>query len=240
MKIISWNCNMAFRKKYHKIMELRPDLLIVIECESEDKLKPAIDNLDYKEIIWVGENPHKGIAIIRFSDFEIKPLHPYHPEFRYILPYQIIAKKAINLFVIWAMPYKGSPTKGYVGQIWRALQFYKKDLENNTLLIGDFNSNAIWDHTRKKGNHTEVVQFLRAYQIDSLYHLQKKEQHGQETAPTQFMYRHRDKPYHLDYCFSSKALVAQDTVISIGGYEEWISLSDHMPIIVENLRIKER
>lgn len=218
-------------------MELKPDLLIVIECESEDKLKPALAGIDYQELIWMGDNPHKGIAIIRFGDFQLKPLYPYDLEFRYILPYQIITNTLINLFVIWAMPYEGSPTKGYVGQIWRAVNQYEKALTCSTILIGDFNSNAIWDHTRKRGNHTAVVQLLEKHQIHSLYHLKTQENHGAEKEPTQYMYRHQDKPYHLDYCFASTSLVNPGTKIQIGAYKEWITLSDHMPIIVENLDI---
>jgi len=238
MNMLTWYCNMAFRKKYQPVVALQPDLLIVIECESEDKLKPALDKINYEEIIWVGDNPHKGIALIRFGDFSIKPLHPYNREFKYILPYQLVGKTTTNLFVIWAMPYDNSPTKSYVGQIWRAINHYEKELAIPTLLIGDFNSNAIWDASRKTGNHSAVIQFLRTYQIESLYHLQSTECPGKETNPTQYMYRHQDKPYHLDYCFSSAALITEATKIRVGQYREWIEYSDHMPIIVENLNIQ--
>ncbi len=238
MKIISWNCNMAFRKKFQPVAALHPDLLIVIECESEDKLKPALEEIDYKEIIWVGDNLHKGIAIIRFGEFTIRPLHPYNREYKYILPYQLVGKTSINLFVIWAMPYKNSPTKSYVGQIWRAINHYEEALETPTILIGDFNSNAIWDTSRKTGNHSAMVQFLSNYQIKSLYHLQTRELPGKETRPTQYMYRHQEKPYHLDYCFSSTSLITQSTKIIVGKYSDWIDYSDHMPIIVENLNIE--
>ena len=229
---------MAFRKKYPPVVALQPDLLIVIECESEDKLKPALEEIDYKEIIWVGDNPHKGIGIIRFGDFAIEALYPYDPAFKYILPFQLVGKTRTNLFVIWAMPYKNSPTKSYVGQIWRAINHYEKELEQPTLLIGDFNSNAIWDASRKLGNHSAVVQFLSNYRIESLYHFRIGELPGKETLPTQFMYRHLDKPYHLDYCFSSAALITKDTTFEIGQYNDWIEYSDHMPIIVENLNIQ--
>jgi hypothetical protein len=38
MKIITWNCNMAFRKKADLILAHKPDILIVPECEHPDKL----------------------------------------------------------------------------------------------------------------------------------------------------------------------------------------------------------
>lgn len=34
MKVITWNCNMAFRKKDANILSYKPDLLIVPECET--------------------------------------------------------------------------------------------------------------------------------------------------------------------------------------------------------------
>jgi exodeoxyribonuclease III len=36
MKIITWNCNMAYRKKADFILEENPDILIVSECENKE------------------------------------------------------------------------------------------------------------------------------------------------------------------------------------------------------------
>ncbi|MGY3214017.1 hypothetical protein ACVW2L_003070 [Mucilaginibacter sp. HD30] len=38
MKIIMWNCSMAFRKKGEFILSHNPDVLIVPECDHPDKL----------------------------------------------------------------------------------------------------------------------------------------------------------------------------------------------------------
>lgn len=237
MNIISWNCNMAFRKKHAKILECKPDLLIVIECEGKEKFVNELKDIDYKEILWYGDNQHKGIALIRFGDFKIKLHKTYDPEYRYILPFVLESGKKVNLFVIWAMPHESIRQRSYVGQIWAAVHHYEKLLKKDSILIGDFNSNTIWDHTRKVGHHQDLVDFLAAKNIHSLYHKKYAENHGKETQPTQFMYRHEDKPYHLDYCFASQALVDKRTDITIGKFEDWIGKSDHMPISVSNLKI---
>lgn len=54
---------MAFRKKYKKVMELKPDLLVIQECENDAKLNSHLNSLNYNQLVWIGNNPHKGIAV---------------------------------------------------------------------------------------------------------------------------------------------------------------------------------
>jgi len=103
---------------------------------------------------------------------------------------------------------------------------YKPDI------LIDFNSNQIWDTKRKVGNHTDVVNKLLEYDIHSLYHLQNTIQHGQEIDPTFFLYRNITKPYHLDYCFCSSSFLKKGYNFKIGDVDNWIALSDHLPIFV--------
>lgn len=236
MKIITWNCNMAFRNKYKKILKLQPDLLVLQECEGEEKIRKALQDFPVHNIIWYGENPHKGVAVISFGEVELARRKDHNPAFQYIVPFQVKYKTyTFNLFCIWAMPHKTERVKNYVGQIWGAVNYYSKYLDQDSILIGDFNSNAIWDKTKKMGNHSDVIQFLNDRQIYSLYHLLLDVEHGKEAHPTLFLLKQLEKPYHMDYCCASKKLITPQTTISIGTYEEWIKLSDHMPVIIEHL-----
>jgi len=233
MKIISWNCNMAFRNKYSHIISLKPDLIIIQECENEEKLKLAFDKIDYNQILWFGDNPNKGIAVISFQDYTMELRDDYNSNFKYIIPLSLkINSIKVNLFAIWAMPHKSKKSKSYIGQIWEAIHYYSKELNNPSILIGDFNSHIRWDSKRSPGNHTGVVAFLESKHIVSCYHSFQNIDQGEESDPTWFMYKHEDKPYHLDYCFVSTSL-SDSMKCNIGKYENWIDLSDHMPLQIE-------
>jgi len=54
------------------------------------------------------------------------------------------------------------------------------------------------------------------------------------------MYRHQDKPYHIDYCFASKDIVNKLQSVEIGEYDFWMKYSDHVPVIVTFDQIKAK
>lgn len=77
-----------------------------------------------------------------------------------------------------------------------------------------------------------MVEALEEKGIFSTYHLHHKQIQGKEQHPTYYMYRHRDKPYHIDYCFTSTDMIEQLKSVEIGEYDAWIKYSDHVPVIV--------
>ena len=229
---------MAFRKKYREITRLNPDILVIQECENDDKLKAHFDGLEYNQIYWHGNNIHKGIAVISFNDAEVTPKSNHSEEYKYIVPFELrIGNKKINLFCVWAMDHKTESIKRYIGQVWGAVNYYSDDLDEPSILIGDLNSNAIWDTKKRIGNHTDVVNFLRSKRMSSVYHTCNDCRHGEENDPTLFLLKKESKPYHIDYCFVPDSMLSNQTKISIGEYSDWIRLSDHMPIIIDGLKI---
>ncbi len=234
MKIITWNCNMVFRKKAKYILAYKPDILIVPECENQERLKFAEGLQIPSDIIWYGKNQHKGIGIFSFNDYKLKLLDCHNPDFKNILPISVTdGKTDFILFAIWANNPEDKDG-AYVTQIWKALKYYENLLsENKTILIGDFNSNTIWDKPRREGNHSTVVAKLESKKIYSTYHQFYNQEQGKEEHPTLFMYRHKDKPYHIDYCFASIDFIQNLKSVEIGKYEDWSIYSDHKPLIVE-------
>lgn len=104
--------------------------------------------------------------------------------------------------------------------------------ENPTILIGDFNSNVIWDYKKHKlGNHSLVVKELEDKGIFSTYHSHHNQLQGKEQHATFYMHRHKNKPYHIDYCFASADMIEHLKSVEIGDYDYWIKYSDHVPLI---------
>lgn len=225
---------MAFRKKAAYILVYKPDILIIPECENIEKLKFSKNVPLPTDMLWYGTNQNKGLGVFSYSDYRFKLLDCHNPDFKNVLPISV-AKGKVNfiLFAVWANnPLdKDGP---YVTQVWKAINYYEKLLSGTkTILIGDFNSNMIWDKPRREGNHSTVVAKLAEKNIFSVYHKFYNQEQGKEMHPTLFLYRHENKPYHLDYCFASNDFIEVLESVEIGSYEDWKMYSDHKPLIVK-------
>lgn len=225
---------MAFRKKASIISAFSADILVVPECESPEKLLFDLYTPKAKQILWFGENPNKGLGVFSYSDFAFKLLDIHNPGLKTIVPLEVSNKKiSFILFAIWA---NNPADKGfqYVGQIWKALEYYKTLLNNKKIiLVGDFNSNTIWDKPKREGNHSTIVKHLKELNIHSCYHHHFNAEQGKEKHHTLFMYRKRDKGYHIDYCFASKFFSDRLKSVVVGKHKDWNKYSDHTPLIID-------
>jgi len=224
---------MAFRKKASFILAHKPDILIIPECEHPDKLKFDKTLPIPTDILWHGTNQNKGLAVFSYSNYKFKLLDNHNTDLKLILPIAVTGGDVdFTLLAIWAY----NPLDlnyNYIGQVWKAIIHYEKILKHkNIILAGDFNSNMIWDRLKRKTNHSMVVEKLKKFKIHSAYHVSLSIAQGAEEHPTFFLYRHQNKPYHIDYCFASDNLLDKLESVEIGGYNEWRTLSDHSPVIV--------
>ncbi len=233
MKIITWNCQMAFRNKAEYLLDQRPDIVIVPECEHPDKLKFKKGVLTPNDLLWFGSNQHKGLGVISYSGFKFRLLDIHNPQFKNILPLSVTdGSFSFTLFAIWANNPQDKDG-AYVTQIWKAIHFYEHLLhDTRTMLAGDFNSNTIWDKPLRIGNHSALVEKLGKKGIFSTYHHFHNQEHGKEQHSTLFMYRHEVKPYHIDYCFASLDFIQKLENVEVGNFENWKHLSDHTPVSV--------
>ncbi|MBK6988625.1 MAG: endonuclease/exonuclease/phosphatase family protein [Bacteroidetes bacterium] len=233
MRLITWNCQGAFRKKADFILALHPDILVIQECEHPDKLKFSAETLKPDSVYWYSDGGKKGIGIFSYSNYKFELLPEFNPEFRYVLPIQVTGNgQTFTLLAVWAMDNKEKREARYIGQVWLAINHYKDLLGSSTILIGDFNSNKIWDYKDRVGSHSDVVRYLASRDIHSVYHKHFNMEQGKEEHPTLYLYRNLEKPYHIDYCFASADLLEKVKQVEIGSYENWFMHSDHSPVCV--------
>ena len=218
MKILSWNCNMAFRIKYESVCQFQPDIMVIQECEDKILLHEIKEKLNYSDICWFGKNKNKGIAIITFGKYRIMKLD-HDQEYEYILPVKICDESiSFNLLAIWTQMKNKNIYDSYVVQATRAfLKYHELLKDKNIVIIGDFNSNAIWDNeSPKEYTHSEMIELLKEKQINSVYHVFYNENYGKETTPTLYFQRNISKPYHIDYCFLKQNIVQKVKKFEIG------------------------
>ena len=221
---------MAFRNKAEVILKNKPDILVVPECEHPERLKFPTKTKLPADIIWIGNNPNKGLGIFSYSHYRFTLLDCHNPHLKTIVPISVSGGEFdFILLAIWA---NHPQDKGfeYVGQIWKALHHYEHLLSGPIILTGDFNSNTIFDKPKREGNHSTIVERLKQKGIYSSYHQHFKQEQGKEKHPTWYLYRHEDKRYHLDYCFASKHFQVKSA--KVGKHKDWCMLSNHVPLVV--------
>ncbi len=228
MKIITWNCNGALRKKFHLIDDFEADVIIIQECEN-----PELTGGAYKEwaknYLWTGSNKHKGLGVFVKPHISLEKLDWSDDGLQLFLPCRI--GNNFNLIAVWTKQTESRKFR-YIGQFWKYLQLHKKIFKDEpSLICGDFNSNVCWDKKHGLWSHGNVVRELDEINVQSIYHELTQEPQGKESQPTLFMQRKLEKPYHIDYAFASKTLFDIACPVEVGAPEIWLQHSDHMPLV---------
>ncbi len=219
LKILFWNCNCAFRKKRNIVQQYDADIYIIAECENPNLYE--FSDLAYNHI-WIGDNKTKGLAVFARQDFYLEQLNWPSNSLQYYLPVRVNDQVIV---AVWAKkPY----IEGYYD--WQKINL--DNIDSSCVIIGDFNSNACWDHLHGKQNHTAVVGQLKNKGLISAYHALTKEQQGTENTSTYFMYRDFTKGFHIDYAFCAEKRIMD---FKVENYKEFQQASDHTPIVLEYL-----
>jgi exonuclease III len=233
-KIIIWNCNKAFRKKHEHIFKYNADIYIISECEDPNTVKYSEEFYKNNRYKWIGDNKNSGLGIFTKTDYNINEIeYLQQNDLKYFLPVQLsLENLTIELHAIWACQ-ANSPTFEYIGQIWKYLDRNLSRIKNkNTILAGDFNSNSRWDVWDRWWNHSDVVNMLKSKNIRSTYHNFYNEDYGKESINTFYLQKNQEKGYHIDYCFMTNELIDMVKNVEIMKYENWIKISDHVPLII--------
>ena len=221
MKIVSWNANCKFREKYKEISKLNADIYVIQESENPETCKDKA----YREFVsngfWTGGIPFKGLLVFSPNpDIKLELLNWKTQDYRYFLPIRV--NDSFTLVGAWACD-------PYIQEFCDFIQAAKSYLTDDVIIIGDLNSNAIFDKDNQRSGktHSIIVEELRQIGIEDIYHHLTGDEQGKERVPTFYMYRHLDKPFHIDHCFSNPKNIQKMT---IHARWQWLALSDHLPI----------
>jgi exodeoxyribonuclease-3 len=250
MKLLSWNCQGAFRRKARPVAAFRPDIAVIAECEEPERLRFERRTPAPATVAWFGDAPARGLGVFSYTGLRFELYEGYDPAIKYCVPLRVLAPapepgavalalearaappitSPLHLLAVWAMPH-ADPRLSYVGQTHRALEAYGPFIsECDTVLMGDFNSNSIWDGKHRSNTHSALVKRLEAHALVSLYHHRYGEAQGREKRPTLFMYRQRKFVFHIDYCFVPQAWLPSLAGFRVGSYAHYRRYSDHSPL----------
>ena len=232
VRLTTWNVNGALHKKWPAVVGLRPDIAILQEVG-------ALDLSTQASSCWVGNDRHKGIAVVGFNGFEVQ-IHPaWNPMIEFVVPIEVRGPFEFLVLAVWVMRHRAvnrvqeSPNRW---QMLQALDAYEGLLASRpSIVAGDFNNAIRWDVTGKPDNHSNAVRKLTELGLASAYHTKWAVAQGNEEHATLYWTWNRNKPYHIDYIWLPTAWTPGLKAVEIGEFSMRAEggLSDHVPLTVE-------
>lgn len=231
MRIATWNCNMAFRRKKSQLLRCDTDVCVVQECENPETNGTWNEFSDWE---WIGENDHKGLGIFCRDGIEIASVITRGGESRYVLHVEL--SNGRDVFGVWAMNDGTDPRRRYIGQVYTALKRHGGHVDSDSIVLGDFNWNVEWDESPRSplyGNFSDTVDILKERGLHSVYHSVHGTDFGAEENPTFYMHKKEERPYHIDYVFTSDETIRSAADFRVGERANWIEHSDHTPLVLD-------
>jgi exonuclease III len=227
--VVTWNCAGALHKKLKEVASLNAEVLVVQECSKADIELLRLVGLN--PLCWTGKNPKKGLALAAKTDYTFRAYAV--PDIEWAIHAEMKGKRNLGVIAAWAcaIPHR---SERYIRQIHKLLDSQAMDsLPKTSIVLGDFNSNTIWDTKHQDRSHSHAVEKFKQLGYISAYHEFVGESQGEESTPTFYLYRKRERPYHIDYAFISKEMHKRLLRVEIGKPSTWLKCSDHMPVTYE-------
>jgi exodeoxyribonuclease-3 len=238
MRIVAWNCGAGFHRKAAAVLALAPDIAVISECAGPATLLPKVPWFSPTGALWVGDNPHKGLALFSFGAYRLTRHRAYDPAITYALPARVEGPCTFNLLGLWSHHHKAPLSVRDPGPTLLALAAYRRFLRRRPAIVaGDLNNHVRWDRPRKASNHANAMAALGKLGMVSAYHQFFGVAQGGERHPTLY-WRDRSESgptYHIDYLFLPRAASAHIRAFSLGSFADWTAtgLSDHVPLVID-------
>jgi exodeoxyribonuclease-3 len=226
---------MALHSKYERLLSLRPDVAVVPECAEPDILRRKAPGFNFSDCEWKGTTKDKGLGVFSFDGSELRVHQSWDPQFHIFLPVEIRGQSSFNLLAIWAFnqrsPERVAPNPASTAS---AIAHHDEFLRKAPAVVaGDFNASVFWDGSGRYENFAALDRSLSDRGLVSVYHAIGGHALGEEPAPTLFWQKKVTQGYHIDYAYIPRDWIPHTREASIGNASEWLSHSDHAPLIVE-------
>ena len=140
MKIVTWNCNGAFRKKFESLDYLNADIYIIQECGDPEQSNDRLYKNWASNFLWLGNNKNKGLGVFANKNILLTPLDWDSTGLELFIPF--LVNNEYLFLAVWTKQSKTSELQ-YIGQLWKYLQIHQSKLHpSKSIVCGDFNSNA--------------------------------------------------------------------------------------------------
>jgi exonuclease III len=227
MRIATWNINNGdFAARLGRLVEqVHPDVAVITEAPEPTSRLPNVR--------WAKDSEKRGIAVYVSPRCSISPMSPNEPLHRCVHGYQIGGPNSFSLLACWshAITGNGDYRLCWVEGIARYAEYVKRD---NVVIAGDLNDNAKWDRDYPAPTLENIFDgFREKYNTVSVYHQFYNEKFGEETRHSLFLQKNTSKPYYVDYVLIPHRWTPQLKTVLVGDKSDWLTLSDHMPVVVE-------
>ena len=132
MRLITWNCNQAFRRKQHELLNLESDIAVMPECEIPEEKGNWSAWTDWR---WTGDDQHKGLGVFTRNDITISDTTEIAEAGHFLH----VETDAVDVLAVWAMNDRENPRQRYIGQLHTVLKTHPELVDWDTAVAGDFN-----------------------------------------------------------------------------------------------------
>jgi exodeoxyribonuclease-3 len=248
MKLVAWNCKMAFHRKLAHLHGCGPDVAVIAECAAPSILRAKGAVLNESSFLWrdffgnedSDDGRVKGLGVFAFGPYTLELDQSFQATNSIVMPVRVHGPLEFNLMAVWSYSDRKEAGRGKrPGPVHRALEHSSSFCDEGRPLIvaGDFNNNASWAHVPEIRGMATIRDALGARGLVSAYHWSRNVDHGREPEPTHY-WREGTKSghtYHIDYIFAPAAWAKSGLRFEMGTFEDWCGnkRSDHVPLSIE-------
>ncbi len=220
--MIAWNCCRGpLSRKLAALSELAPDVAVLSEAPEPEA--------ESEQVAWFPSSSGRlGVQVRSFGRYRVQKL-PSADLPNCVNPVSIYGPTEFTLLAVWTWP---APT--YLQALLNGLDAYAPHLSQAPIVVaGDFNGNPSFDKPRGRAKWSDAFAKLSGLGLVSAYHFARQVDFGHEPDATHLFQRKPARPFHIDYCFVPKVWGDRGITASLPALDDWLPLSDHLPLVVD-------